>query len=109
MKHRQARAAAAALTLSLAAAGTEIDTGTGLVMQPGWQDVRAHCGTCHSFGLVTHQRADRATWLAMIRWMQESAEPVGTAAGRWRTASSATWRSTILRGSPVGGRLSPRS
>ena len=72
MKHRQARAAAAALTLSLAAAGAEIDAGTGLVMQPGWQDVRAHCGTCHSLGLVTHQRADRATWLAMIRWMQET-------------------------------------
>lgn len=49
-----------------------IDPDTGLVTQPGWEDVRAHCGSCHSFAVVTRQRADRATWLAMIRWMQDS-------------------------------------
>ncbi len=56
--------------LPLAAPAADVDADTGLVMQPGWEDVRAHCGSCHSFGLVTHQRADRQTWLDMIRWMQ---------------------------------------
>lgn len=61
-----------AACVPLAVDASEVDRGTGLVIQPGWEDVRAHCGTCHSFALVTHQRADRATWLAMIRWMQET-------------------------------------
>jgi hypothetical protein len=50
----------------------ETDPGTGLVIAPGWENVRAHCGGCHSHALVTQQRADRQTWLDMIRWMQES-------------------------------------
>ncbi len=67
----------AGLTLLLLVASVEaaaeekvIDAQTGLVIAPGWQDVRAHCGGCHSHALVTQQRADRDTWLAMIRWMQ---------------------------------------
>ncbi|MGR3342363.1 MAG: hypothetical protein ACU0DI_03920, partial [Paracoccaceae bacterium] len=39
---------------------------------PGWEQVRAHCGGCHSHALVTNQRADRKTWLDIIRWMQET-------------------------------------
>ena len=58
--------------LATFALATGIDPDTGLVTEPGWEDVRAHCGSCHSFGLVTRQRADRATWLAMIRWMQDT-------------------------------------
>ena len=54
----------------LAAGATEIDTATGLVKNPGWELVRIHCGGCHSHALVTSQRADRQTWLDMIRWMQ---------------------------------------
>ena len=50
----------------------EIDAATGLVRNPGWLEVRAHCGGCHSHALVTSQRADRNTWLAMIRWMQDT-------------------------------------
>lgn len=46
------------------------DSGTGLAIAPGWELVRAHCGGCHSHKLVTGQRADRQTWLDMIRWMQ---------------------------------------
>lgn len=49
-----------------------VDAATGLIKAPGWEDVRAHCGGCHSHALVTQQRADRQTWLEMIRWMQES-------------------------------------
>ena len=50
----------------------ETDETTGLIVAPGWQQVRAHCGGCHSHALVTQQRADRQTWLSMIRWMQET-------------------------------------
>ena len=47
-----------------------IDEASGLVIAPGWELVRAHCGGCHSHALVTGQRADRQTWLDTIRWMQ---------------------------------------
>lgn len=50
----------------------EIDAASGLVKAPGWELVRIHCGGCHSHKLVTGQRADRQTWLAIIRWMQET-------------------------------------
>ena len=58
--------------LATGALATGIDPDTGLLTEPGWEDVRAHCGTCHSFGLVTRQRADRRGWLRMIRWMQDT-------------------------------------
>lgn len=61
-------AALAPLTLPAA----EIDEATGLKVADGWQHVRAHCGGCHSFALVTNQRADRDSWRAMIRWMQST-------------------------------------
>ncbi|MEM9209771.1 MAG: hypothetical protein AAGA61_11020 [Pseudomonadota bacterium] len=50
----------------------DTDSMTGLVIAPGWELVRAQCGGCHSHKLVTSQRADRQTWLDMIRWMQGS-------------------------------------
>ena len=49
-----------------------IDKTSGLKMAEGWQLVRIHCGGCHSHALVTAQRADRQTWLDIIRWMQET-------------------------------------
>jgi len=55
---------------ALASQGAEIDEATGLVKNPGWETVRIHCGGCHSHALVTAQRADRQTWLDIIRWMQ---------------------------------------
>ena len=51
-------------------AAAETDQATGLIVKPGWEQVRAHCGGCHSHALVTSQRADRQTWLDVIRWMQ---------------------------------------
>ncbi len=48
----------------------DVDETTGLIIDDGWQLVRIHCGGCHSHALVTGQRADRQTWLDMIRWMQ---------------------------------------
>lgn len=60
----------AAVGLVSAPVRAETDASTGLIIAPGWQDVRAHCGGCHSHALVTQQRASRQTWLDMIRWMQ---------------------------------------
>jgi hypothetical protein len=60
----------AALPVLAAAGPAATDEATGLVIAPGWELVRAHCGGCHSHKLVTAQRADRQTWLDMIRWMQ---------------------------------------
>jgi hypothetical protein len=61
----------AILLLSMQAMA-DVDETTGLIIAPGWENVRAHCGGCHSHALVTQQRADRQTWLGMIRWMQDS-------------------------------------
>lgn len=59
-----------ALLLASTTALAETDAVSGLEIAPGWKHVRAHCGGCHSHALVTSQRADRETWLGMIRWMQ---------------------------------------
>ena len=56
--------------LSPVALAADIDASSGLIKNPGWELVRANCGGCHSHALVTNQRADRQTWLDMIRWMQ---------------------------------------
>ena len=56
--------------LPLTTVASESDRATGLIKKPGWEHVRAHCGGCHSHALVTSQRADRQTWLDIIRWMQ---------------------------------------
>ncbi len=55
---------------AIEATGAETDAASGLIKNPGWELVRAHCGGCHSHALVTSQRADRQTWRDMIRWMQ---------------------------------------
>ena len=67
---------------AFATAAAETDTATGLIQKPGWEQVRAQCGGCHSYGLITNQRGNRQTWLDMIRWMQRTqnlwALPVAT-------------------------------
>jgi hypothetical protein len=60
----------AILLLPAFAGAADIDAASGLKKNPGWEQVRAHCGGCHSHALVTGQRADRNTWLDIIRWMQ---------------------------------------
>ena len=44
----------------------------GLVIDTGYEQVRAQCSACHSLKLVTQNRSDRDGWLQMIRWMQDS-------------------------------------
>lgn len=68
---RRCGAAFAMLPASVLAAA--LDPGTGLVKQPGWEDVRSHCGACHSYRLITNQRGSREDWQHMIRWMQRTA------------------------------------
>ena len=48
------------------------DPVTGLKIAPGWELIRMHCGACHSYKLVTSQRADREGWYDMIKWMQQT-------------------------------------
>ena len=74
-RHLPARYAAACLLAAGTTAvgvGADTDADTGLAVAPGWEDIRAHCGGCHSFGLITNQRANRDGWRDMIRWMQRT-------------------------------------
>jgi mono/diheme cytochrome c family protein len=48
------------------------DPQTGLIMDAGWELVRANCGGCHSYDIITSQKSDRQGWEEMIRWMQSS-------------------------------------
>lgn len=59
-----------ALIATPASAAEILDEQTGLIVDSGWEMVRAHCGGCHSHKIITSQRADRQTWLDIIRWMQ---------------------------------------
>jgi hypothetical protein len=52
------------------AAEEEIDTDTGLIIAPGFEQVKETCTKCHSPMLITQNKADRDGWLEMIRWMQ---------------------------------------
>ena len=61
-----------ALLLLATAPRAETDPATGLVIDDHWELVRAHCIACHSTQLVTQNRGSRETWLALIRWMQDS-------------------------------------
>ena len=51
------------LLIPALAATADVDEASGLIVNPGWEQVRANCGGCHSHALVTAQRADRKTWL----------------------------------------------
>ena len=53
-------------------APAETDSKTGLALGSGFEVVRLHCTVCHSARLVTQNRANRAGWRAMIRWMQDT-------------------------------------
>lgn len=50
----------------------ETDIGSGLLVAPGWETVKANCTVCHSAHVITYQRGDREAWTSMIRWMQNT-------------------------------------
>jgi len=54
------------------AATADIDPASGLRKAANWELVRAHCGACHSYKLVTSNRGDRDYWLTTLRWMQRT-------------------------------------
>ncbi|MGB5918665.1 cytochrome C [Arcobacter sp.] len=54
------------------AAEKKIDPKTGLIIAPGFEEVKTNCTACHSAKFITAQRGDRETWLSMIRWMQKT-------------------------------------
>ncbi|WP_209331727.1 hypothetical protein [Lunatimonas salinarum] len=49
-----------------------VHVGTGLLAGDGLRLVIAHCTACHSAQLIIQNRADRAGWEKMIRWMQQT-------------------------------------
>ena len=50
----------------------EVDPDSGLIIDEGWDLVRAQCAACHSLTLVTQNRGSRDDWLYLFRWMQET-------------------------------------
>lgn len=69
------------LLASAHAFAADTDPATGLVIAPGYEQVKAQCTACHSARLVAQNRADRDGWLQMIRWMQATQNlwPLGEA------------------------------
>lgn len=69
------------LLASAHAFAADTDPATGLVIAPGYEQVKAQCTACHSGRLVAQNRADRDGWLQMIRWMQATQNlwPLGEA------------------------------
>ena len=45
---------------------------SGLYVDDNFELVRANCTACHSGKLISQNRATRAGWQQMIRWMQET-------------------------------------
>ena len=45
---------------------------TGLHADPHLETIIASCTSCHSAKLITQNRATRAGWSGMIRWMQKT-------------------------------------
>ena len=50
----------------------EIDKQSGLIVDKGLETVKANCTVCHSAKFIILQKGDRATWKAMIVWMQKT-------------------------------------
>ena len=63
---------ALAIALSLNAQAQETDPESGLIIDDGWQTVKANCTACHSAKLVTQNSGSRQRWKGLIRWMQDT-------------------------------------
>jgi hypothetical protein len=49
-----------------------VDAETGLVIDHGFEIVKAYCTRCHSARLIIQAGKTREGWLDSIRWMQRS-------------------------------------
>lgn len=68
MSHRWAWVA----LLWASAAWSATDAETGLVVDRGFEVVKAYCTRCHSARLITQTGKTREGWLESIRWMQQN-------------------------------------
>lgn len=50
------------------------DEATGLIIDMGFELVKANCTACHSAALVIQNRMSHDGWLESIRWMQRTQE-----------------------------------
>ncbi|WP_234497894.1 hypothetical protein [Vibrio maritimus] len=57
---------------AIAQQDVERDRATGLVMDKGFEEVRANCTVCHSAAIIVQSRLSRESWQESIRWMQET-------------------------------------
>ncbi|MGF1682797.1 hypothetical protein [Photobacterium minamisatsumaniensis] len=48
------------------------DEQTGLIIDTGYELVKGNCTVCHSAKIIVQNRLSRESWLASIRWMQET-------------------------------------
>jgi len=52
----------------------ELDRGTGLVLEDGWELVQENCTECHSAQLITQNSGSREVWKSRVTWMQQTYE-----------------------------------
>lgn len=48
----------------------KIDSASGFIIAPNYEQVVAHCTGCHSSKVVLQHNGNRHDWLTKIRWMQ---------------------------------------
>ena len=65
-------ALATLLVAGAAGAQTPLDPETGLVIDQGFEIVKAYCTRCHSARLITQAGKTREGWVDSIRWMQST-------------------------------------
>lgn len=49
-----------------------VDKDSGLIMAPGWKQVKNQCNACHSSLIVAQNSGDREFWRSTLQWMIDS-------------------------------------
>lgn len=60
------------LIFAVTAQAQQVDKDSGLIIDKGFETVKANCTVCHSARLIIQNRLDREVWLETIRWMQQT-------------------------------------
>lgn len=58
--------------LNAAEAKKELDKETGLIIAPGFEDVKNNCTVCHTATLIIQKGGTKASWKESIVWMQKT-------------------------------------